>query len=275
MSMEILQDPRVRSVEWRDLLELNKMEVLVELFISVPWILASFFFANMALNTTGQWAWAWYIPALGSSFMFFLTGLRQVHNAYHYAVGISKQATEWFICILSFMMLLSMHAVQFNHLRHHRHCMDEDDVEAMSARMPGWKAMLLGPYFPYMMHKTALKLGNSHYRFWIFLELAVTVAWVSAVFFVLDIDILKYHVIAMAIGQCFTAFFAVWTVHHGCDRSHFIARTVRNPLKNILTYNMFYHVEHHLYPMVPTCKLPELANRLDQAAPELNQMKVF
>ena len=73
----------------------------------------------------------------------------------------------------------------------------------------------------------------------------------------------------------FLQFFAVWTVHHDCDRSHFIARTIRNPLKSFVTYDMFYHVEHHLFPTVPTCKLGELSSRLDAVAPELRNKLVF
>jgi fatty acid desaturase len=38
---------------------------------------------------------------------------------------------------------------------------------------------------------------------------------------------------------------------------------------------MFYHVEHHLFPAVPTRKLPILARRLDEVAPELAAKKVF
>jgi fatty acid desaturase len=95
------------------------------------------------------------------------------------------------------------------------------------------------------------------------------------VFAVLDVPVLRYHVVAMAIGQCLTAFFAVWTVHHDCDRSHFIARTLRSRWKNLLSYSMFFHVEHHLYPKVPTCHLATLAGRLDLAAPELQTRKVF
>ena len=76
-------------------------------------------------------------------------------------------------------------------------------------------------------------------------------------------------------GQGLKAFFAVWTVHHGCDREGPVARTIRNRLKAFLTYNMFYHVEHHLFPAVPTCKLPVLARRLDDAAPALAARRVF
>jgi fatty acid desaturase len=38
---------------------------------------------------------------------------------------------------------------------------------------------------------------------------------------------------------------------------------------------MFYHLEHHLFPAVPTSHLPELARRLDAVAPALNSKRVF
>ena len=79
----------------------------------------------------------------------------------------------------------------------------------------------------------------------------------------------------MAVGQCLTAFFAVWTVHHGCDRTHYIARTLRHRIKNAITFNMFLHIEHHLFPAVPTCHLPELSRRIDRVAPELRSKIVF
>jgi fatty acid desaturase len=38
---------------------------------------------------------------------------------------------------------------------------------------------------------------------------------------------------------------------------------------------MFFHLEHHLFPKVPTSHLPRLADRLDSAAPELPAYQVF
>jgi len=43
---------------------------------------------------------------------------------------------------------------------------------------------------------------------------------------------------------------------HDCDRTHFIARTLRKKVENYLSFAMFYHVEHHIFPQVPTCHLP-------------------
>ena len=78
-------DSRLNSVQWRDLVPLRRNEIAHELAISLPWLAASLAAAQHEI----------YVVALGCSFMFFLTGLRQVHNAYHYALGISRAATEW------------------------------------------------------------------------------------------------------------------------------------------------------------------------------------
>ena len=42
-----------------------------------------------------------------------------------------------------------------------------------------------------------------------------------------------------------------------------------------MTYGMFCHMEHHLYPRVPTRKLPVLAQRLDKVSVEVSSRKVF
>jgi fatty acid desaturase len=38
---------------------------------------------------------------------------------------------------------------------------------------------------------------------------------------------------------------------------------------------MFRHIEHHLFPAVPTRHLAKLSERLDVAAPELKSKIVF
>ena len=72
-----------------------------------------------------------------------------------------------------------------------------------------------------------------------------------------------------------TAFFAVWTVHRGCDGKTVIARTLRNRFKSLIAFDMFYHAEHHLFPKVPTCHLSRLAERLDRTVPELGDVQVY
>jgi fatty acid desaturase len=138
-----------------------------------------------------------------------------------------------------------------------------------------WQALAFGPVFPFLLHSTALRLGDRKLRAIVLFELALNAAWLTLVCGVFHSDTLRHHAVAMMIGQCLTAFFAVWTVHHDCDRTHYIARTVRQKFKNLITFNMFLHIEHHLFPAVPTCHLPELSRRIDLAAPELKSKIVF
>jgi fatty acid desaturase len=79
----------------------------------------------------------------------------------------------------------------------------------------------------------------------------------------------------MVIGEFLMAFFAVWTVHHDTHDSPEFARTQRGDWKNKITFSMFYHLEHHLFPAVPTIKLPELARRIDAALPDIEKKQTF
>jgi fatty acid desaturase len=161
-----------------------------------------------------------------------------------------------------------MHAVRWNHLRHHRHCLADDDIEAMGARGSAWNAIRLGPVFPLSLHRAALAGARPQGRRWMIAELAGNVAVLLLVAAALPRPVAVYHLLAMAAGQCLTGFFAVWTVHHDCARTGPPGRTIRNRWRAVLTCNMFFHLEHHLYPQVPTAHLPQLARRIDEAYPQ-------
>lgn len=261
----IFQDTRLRVIDWHDLVPVTRAEILYELLLPVGWLAASLATAH----------WGYYAIALAISFMFFLSGLRLVHNAFHSALGLSRRMTSAVLCAMSLVMLGSMHAIRFNHLQHHRLTLGEGDVEGRSAEMPAWRALLFGPYFPILLHITAFRVGDRKLRLTIAGQLLLNLAWVWFVFRAVNSSMLRYHVFAMLAGQCLTAFFAVWTVHHHCDRTHYIARTLRHRIKNRITFNMFLHIEHHLFPRVPTCHLPELSRRIDRVAPELRSKIVF
>jgi fatty acid desaturase len=261
----IHNDPRIRSVPWRDLVTVRGREVITEMLLPSVWLALSLVAARFG----------WYVVALGLSFMFFLAGLRVVHNAFHHALGLPRWGDTAVLWIMSLIMLGSLHAVRYNHLRHHRLNLGEGDVEGRSAEMPWWRALLYGPVFTVQLHVTALRRGTWQLKANVLGQLAMNAVWVWFVFGYSHSAVLHYHVMAMSSAHCFTAFFAVWTVHHHCDRTHYLARTLRNRVKNAITFDMFRHIEHHLFPAVPTCHLAELSVRLDEAAPELKQRIVF
>ena len=255
-----------KNVEWRDLVALTPCESRKELLISLPWLLLSFFLAYIG----------WYVIALGASFMFFMTGLRQVHDIFHRALGLPKWGNYVVLYVLSSLMLGSMHSVRVNHLRHHQYCLEKEDLEGKCATYKWWQVMFFfGPIYPFLHHYNALRVGKKQDRIWIILELMGNAGILIAVFGFLNSNILTYHYATMLVAQVFSVFFAVWTVHHDALDHVFQARTIRNPIKSNITYQLFYHAEHHLFPAVPTKNLPKLAQRIDAYLPELEKRMVY
>ncbi|HEY4417845.1 MAG TPA: fatty acid desaturase, partial [Verrucomicrobiae bacterium] len=201
-------------------------------------------------------------------------GLRQSHNAQHYALGFPRVAQDLVLFTLSALMLSSMHAVQVTHMHHHRHCLDDEDAEGATARLPWWRALLVGPLFPIRLHVAAWKQAKPNKRKWIAAELlAILVIIISGLFWV-DSLAWHWHLSVMLVGECFTGFFAVWTVHHDCGPDE-VGRTQRGRWLTWLSYSMFFHAEHHLFPAVPTCHLSILAQRLDVATSKFARQQVI
>ncbi len=253
-----------QRVEWRDLIQLNKKEILIELLLPLPWLSAFLFCALQQ----------WYVFALACSFMFFLTAGRLSHGAIHGSLGIRRGINDTVIFICSLFLFSSMHAIQINHLRHHQYCMEAQDVEAMSAKMPWWQAVLIGPWYTIKLHLNAFKFASAKQKSWIILELLCSSIMIYSVLVLLNIAALKFYVYAMLIGQCLTAFFAGWLVHHDTENYDFNARTLDNHWVGRMTLNVFYHAEHHLFPMVPTAKLHVVSHRL-KAQTDLRLGKIY
>lgn len=254
----------IRSVEWKDLKKLSLNEMLIENNLTIPWFIISLTFAY----------YGYYILALPFSAFFFLTGLRQVHNGFHNSLGTNRFLTWLSLYINSVLMMASIHAVKFNHIRHHKYCLGEEDYEGKSAGMTWYGAIFYGPVHMYLIHKVTLQLGNKSYKRNVLIEL-LSITLFAAIVFYFHIDFLIYHIIVMLGGEFLMAFFAVWTVHHDTHDTPELARTQRTGWKNTITFSMFYHLEHHLFPAVPTIKLPELAKRIDEVLPEIEKKRAF
>ena len=144
------QQEILKKVKWKDLQKLSLKEILIENSITIPWLLTSLLLAYFE----------YYWIALPFSGFFFLTGLRQVHNGFHNALGLNKFLTWLALYINSILMVTSIHAVKFNHIRHHRYCLMDKDYEGKSAKMTWYGAILYGPVHLFLIHKVTLQMGN-------------------------------------------------------------------------------------------------------------------
>ncbi|MEY8760456.1 fatty acid desaturase [Chryseobacterium tongliaoense] len=204
----------IKKVEWKDLKSLSVKEMLIENNISLPWLFISLFLAYK-----GYYGWA--VPFSG---FYFLTALRQVHNGFHHSMGTGKFLTWLSLYLNSILMMVSIHAVKFNHIRHHKFCLSEEDYEGKSASMKWYQAILYGPKHIFLIHWITFKHANRNYKRNMMLEL-VSMAVVIFIILYFQIHFLMYHLLIMIVGEFLMAFFAVWTVHHDTHENPKIART--------------------------------------------------
>jgi fatty acid desaturase len=264
MSATLRRDRHIREIPWRDLVALAPVERWRELLLPLPFLIA----ARVAFALDGV-----TVTLLASAY-FFLAGLRVVHDAFHSNLALPRRVNNAVLLALSGLMLGSMHAVRLTHLQHHRDCLGPGDVEGNTARRSALVAIAAGVAFPVALHRAAWRIADRTGRRWIVAELALTSGLV-ALAALAGAPQLTNHVVLMLIAQTLTGFFAVWTVHHDVDPDRQIARTLRSRVKSALALGMFFHLEHHLFPRVPTCHLPALSDRLERAAPALSKARVY
>jgi fatty acid desaturase len=252
-----------RSVAWRDLVPVSRFEACKEVLLPLPWLML-----ELWLVAQGH-----YSLALVATFFLFLTLLRVAHNGYHNAIGIGRRATDGLLFLFSGLMMIPLHAVKATHLSHHAHELGPDDIEGKCGRMGFWQVMAYGPRFPFEIIVSAWRTSPG-LRVWIAAESTLIAALVlCAVLW--PHPLLVYHVLVMLAGECLTAFFAVWIVHRGTETHVYPARTQRGRMANGISYGMFLHAEHHLFPSVPTCHQSVLARRIDEQFPGLAAMQVL
>lgn len=263
----MVSSARIRAalsrVDWRDLLRMGAWERFCAVTLALPLLVGSLVFANLG----------WLLLALAFAFFFFTAGLRQAHDGFHENLGLSALPNDVFLAMQSLLMMVPLHAIRFCHLRHHQFPLTAEDVEGWSGRMKWWQAIATGPWFIARLIAHALVHARGTIRAWIVVEVVLLAIYATVAAMSLG-AVAHFHILVMLLGNCLTGFFAVWIVHHDCDVDAIFARTQRNGLLDLVTFKLLYHFEHHVFPKVPSCNLPELARRIDGVLPELRTFEV-
>ncbi len=239
-------------LKWRDLVSLRPHEIALDLVLWIPWMILAWWSVLSGI---------WILAAIGW-FFFFLTGLRLSHEAFHRNLSLPTFVCDCILLFLSPLMLSCLHATRYIHLQHHRHCLGSEDIEGRAAKFSAFETLYRGFQYPILSHRFAWNSNHSSTVYWMKWELIWIICFYSIGIYFLPTLFLA-HLIAMIVAESFASFFAVWMVHHDCDDMKNPSRSIRGVWRSYLTYNMFYHYEHHALPRIPTRRLPELSKRLD------------
>ncbi|WP_201566646.1 fatty acid desaturase family protein [Psychrobacter immobilis] len=264
----------IASIEWQDLRQLTRGQIAYNVILPYPFLLLSWWFASQS----------WYVLACCASYLFFASAFRQAHDGYHHSLGTGKRTTTALLLLLSVLLMTSLHSIRATHMEHHRNPLGDSDIEGSLAKLSWWQAMLGGVTYRLAIYRQGLALSSRRNQriAWLEFGLMASVVLVALVLTVFTVavpaltmlaQVLMYHILTMMLANASVGIIAVWGVHHDCDET--IARTERNPVINLLTFNLLYHAEHHFFPAVPSNHLPELAKRLDEAAPHLTKAHVL
>ena len=246
----------LKQVQWQALRHLTFWQKVYNVALPYP-----FFFFFWYLVHQSHYAFAFIC-----SVFFVITAYRQGHDLFHQALGIHRHLATALLFIISLLSFSSLHSMKYSHLFHHYN----DDTEDYLAHQTWYQALLGGLLFRVRIYRHGYHLALKHFKPKIIIE-SLCILLLSFCAFYYQSALLLYQFAVMFFINASSGLIAVWGLHHDCDE---IGRTERNPIVNALTFNLFYHAEHHLFPAVPTDNLPKLAKRLDKVAPHFSKNSV-
>jgi fatty acid desaturase len=244
-----------------------------------PWLVLLVGSGGLACLAWGSW---WAVPAFLVYGTLYTSSDAHWHECAHGTAFRSRWLNEAFYHLLSFMCLREAYLWRWSHARHHTHTMitgrDPEITVPRPANLPGIAADFL------YLNSGAIELGK-------ILRHAAGIITPGALDFVPEADRGKmiwtsraYVALVVATAGASAAigsllplmfiflprFYGAWfhqlcvlTQHAGLAemvKDHRLnTRTVyMNPLARFLYVNMNYHLEHHMFPMVPFHALPRL-----------------
>jgi beta-carotene hydroxylase len=220
-------------------------------------------FLGLLAFALAAYAGVWWITPL-VVFLIFVAVVTAAHDVVHGSLGLGPRQTDWALFALGAVLLESGHAYRISHGRHHQIFPGPDDPEGDPARMSLGGAILHGVVFLPRLWGWAWRRTPSA-RGWLILEGAWAVAWPVLGAFLLPVTpaVLVYSGLALA-GSWVYPLLTVHLPHRNYGDTPFTqTHTLRGWLVPKLFLELTYHLEHHLYPQVPSHHLPELSRRLD------------
>ena len=206
----------------------------------------------------------WILAGL-AVIVVFLTTLAPLHDAMHRSLDLSPRFNSLVLTILGGLILESGHTLRATHIEHHRLYPAAVDPEAWLESSHWWRVALAGPSYRHNLacwtwrHRPNLRPLVAIEAAWSLgiIAFAVLAGW--------RFPVVGLYVLLSVLGSWLFPLVSVIGVHRpGESKPLRQARTVRGSVIPRLLLGQTYHLEHHLYPMVPSYRLGALASRLDR-----------
>jgi fatty acid desaturase len=293
---KLAHDKGIAAAEWyassiprQRMKELMKRKDGPAIRDTLIWFASLIILGIIAYHSWGTW---WAIPAFAIyGAMYALPGNSRWHEGSHGTMFKTQWMNEVVYQIASFLNLFPATPWRWSHIRHHTDTyIVGRDPEIHAPRPPVWRVLmaelfhLIGGMVDLKrvllhtfgkMDKTEMDyIPPSEFkkvyweaRVWVLIFLSVIVlclytkSILPAMFIVLPTFYGFYAVMLVA-----------WTQHLGLNEDvldhRLNTRTVyMNPIIRFLYCNMNYHIEHHMFPMVPYHALPKLHEEMKADCP--------
>lgn len=247
----------------RDLLELS---LLQKIWTSAKPFLCFGAYFYFALQSN------WILAILSVVVLMFVTYVSTSHDYVHGTLKLHPFLNRLLLSVTEMLVLRSGHAFKVCHLNHHRYFPGDKDVEGACIHKSFFGTLLEGPLYVGRLYFWALNHADAQDKKWIRLEGCWFLVFltVSLVYFD-SYPLLFYYFILVQIGSWVYPMFTVY-IPHRLNHTHpiFQTRVFRGFVISTLFAHHNYHLEHHLYPMVPHQNWRKLSKRLSPYLEEYN-----
>jgi fatty acid desaturase len=201
-------------------------------------------------------------------FLLFVAVVTVAHDLVHGSIGLGPRATDWALFVVGALVLESGHAYRLSHHQHHRVFPGPDDPEGDPARMSLRGALAHGPLFLPRLWRWAWQKTRHRprERRWLAAEAAwaIGAALASAALALSGRGLAALaYVVMVVVGSWIYPLLTVHLPHYDYGETPLTqTRTLRGRIIPALFLELTYHLEHHLYPQVPSHHLASLSRRL-------------
>lgn len=251
-----LARPSIKDLGF-DLLRLSSFQLAATLGVPVVFFVFYFVFASLQI---------WPLAILCTMGLSFATYGSTSHDLVHENLRINRKLNASLLTLLEIICFRSGHAYKLSHLYHHDRYPHADDVEGAASSMSFPRALLEGIIFQSKIYFWALTHHKNHkYYKRVMLEGILIVVLIAFCIYSASItSIFVVYMVLMIAGSWIIPLVTSYFVHTP-EREGELNQTrlFRGRFFSIIAFNHLFHLEHHLYPMVPHKNWPKLAKRLD------------